>query len=99
MRLNLGIFTTLLLGLASGAHAEPYSVQLKGSIAGTIVTPGAGNAAPFVPLQGSEAPQAATATANVATPDGAQPQAVVPSQRKSDAPMYATGDFQPSEGK
>jgi len=29
----------------------------------------------------------------------AQPQAVVPSQRKSDAPMYATGDFQSTEGK
>lgn len=97
MRLNLGIFTTLLLGLASGAHAESYSVQLKESFDATTVTSGAGNAEP---LQRGEAhPQAATATANVATPDGVQPPAVVPDLRKSDAPMYATGDYQSSEGK
>ena len=96
MRLNISILTTMLLGFTSGIHAEPYSVQVEESFAAVIVTPGAGNAAP---LQSGDASQAATATANVANPGEAQPQAVEHTQLKSDAPMYATRDFQPSEGK
>ena len=97
MRLNLSILTTLLLGLASGAHADSFSVQLKESFDATIVTSGAGNAEPL--QRGDAHPQAATAAANVATPDGVQPHVVVPALRKSDAPMYATGEYQSSEGK
>ena len=96
MRLNLCIFTAVLLGFASVSHAEPYSVQVEESFAATIVTPGAGNAAP---LQSGDTSQAATATAIVAYPGAAEPQAVAHTQLKSDAPMYSTRDFQPSEGK
>ena len=36
MRLNISICAAVLLGLASGPHAEPISVQLEGSASATI---------------------------------------------------------------